>query len=52
LITPIEEAWATNSEPQLTRYPAGSEGPKEAEELVGRNRHRWRKLEETVSGCD
>jgi glucose-6-phosphate 1-dehydrogenase len=52
LITPIEEAWATQGETVFTTYPAGSDGPPEADEMLARNGHRWRKLKETFAGCD
>jgi len=45
-IDPIEEAWHGNPEnaPKLCEYDAGSWGPKEAEELLGRDGHAWRRL--------
>jgi glucose-6-phosphate 1-dehydrogenase len=49
LITPIEEAWTSQS---LATYEAGSDGPPEADELLARNGHRWRKLAETSAGCE
>ena len=49
LITPIEEAWANR---ELPAYPAGSDGPEEANELPARNGHRWRRLAESIAGCD
>jgi glucose-6-phosphate 1-dehydrogenase len=49
LITPIEEAWASR---ELAAYPAGSEGPEGADELPARNGHRWRKLSQSIAGCD
>ena len=50
LITPIEEAWASQQLKDLPTYAAGSEGPPEADELVTRNGHRWRPLKD-VYGC-
>ena len=44
LITPIEEAWASHGAGELPTYPAGSEGPAEADELPKRNAHHWRRL--------
>lgn len=41
LMTPIEEAW-TNA--GVGAYPAGSEGPAEADELPLRNGHHWSRL--------
>ena len=52
LITPIEEAWANQNLKQLPVYPAGSDGPAEAEDLTIRNGHHWRRLLETKAGCD
>ena len=52
LITPIEEAWAAEGLKALPKYPGGSDGPVEAEQLIARNHHRWRQLAETVLGCD
>jgi len=47
LITPILE-----TPPKLTTYEAGSDGPREADEMLARNGHRWRKLAETSAGCE
>jgi glucose-6-phosphate 1-dehydrogenase len=53
LITPIEEAWAeTGKASTLATYPAGSDGPDSADELLARNGHHWRKLKDTFAGCD
>jgi len=52
LITPIEEAWASENVKQLPLYEAGSDGPPEADELTIGNGHRWRRLLETQAGCD
>jgi len=52
LITPIEEAWASDGLPKVTTYEAGSDGPSEADELPRRNGHRWRRLAETNAGCE
>ncbi len=52
LITPIEEAWAQQSPPDFPNYAAGSDGPSAADELLARNGHRWRKLSESIAGCD
>ncbi|MGA2989860.1 MAG: glucose-6-phosphate dehydrogenase [Candidatus Korobacteraceae bacterium] len=43
LITPILDAWADKVN-ELRFYPAGSEGPAEANELLQRNGHAWRSL--------
>ena len=52
LITPIEEAWAVQKKPELAEYPAGTDGPPEADHLVARNGHRWRRLHQSTGGCD
>src|SRR5207249_5250821 len=41
----IEEAWhGSSSPPPLCEYPSGSWGPKEADELLARDGHAWRRL--------
>ena len=52
LITPIEEVWAHDRVPEVTEYPAGTDGPTAADQLLARNGHRWRHLSESTSGCD
>jgi glucose-6-phosphate 1-dehydrogenase len=52
LITPIEEAWATQDIKDLPLYDAGTDGPTEADNLPLGNGHKWRKLMETQAGCD
>ncbi len=52
LITPIEEAWATQNLKELALYDAGSDGPSEANDLTIGNGHHWRKLSESQAGCD
>jgi glucose-6-phosphate 1-dehydrogenase len=47
LITPIEEAWAKLPPPQFPNYAAGSDGPKEADQLLARANHHWRALGES-----
>jgi glucose-6-phosphate 1-dehydrogenase len=44
LITPIEEAWAELPPPKFPNYPAGSEGPKEAEEQIKGDYRHWSPL--------
>lgn len=41
IITPIEEAWAQLPHPAFPNYAAGTDGPSEADGLVGRNGHTW-----------
>jgi glucose-6-phosphate 1-dehydrogenase len=44
-IDPIEEAWhAAKNLPPLYFYPAGSWGPEEADALLARDGHTWRRL--------
>jgi len=52
LITPIEEAWASQAVRELPVYEAGSDGPGEADELPSRSGHQWRGLQESRAGCD
>jgi glucose-6-phosphate 1-dehydrogenase len=52
LITPIGEAWAEQNPPEFPDYEAGSEGPASSYELVARNGHSWRPLNQTISGCE
>ncbi len=41
IITPIEEAWAQLPVPDVPNYPAGSEGPRAAEELIRGELRGW-----------
>jgi glucose-6-phosphate 1-dehydrogenase len=44
-IDPIEKAWAANENaPELFFYPAGSWGPKQADDLLARDGRAWRRL--------
>jgi glucose-6-phosphate 1-dehydrogenase len=43
-IDPIEEAWHAKDPPPLYFYPAGSWGPEEADALLARDGHTWRRL--------
>jgi len=52
LITPIEEAWASQDLKELPVYAAGSDGPTEADDLIIGNGHQWRKLKDSHAGCD
>jgi glucose-6-phosphate 1-dehydrogenase len=52
LITPIEDAWANQGLHDLPIYPAGSDGPSEADDLPIGNGHRWRGLKQSQAGCD
>ncbi len=44
IITPIEEAWRDLPPPKFPNYPAGSEGPEEANKLIRFDKQRWRSL--------
>jgi glucose-6-phosphate 1-dehydrogenase len=44
VVQPILDAWKSSAKPGLARYAAGSEGPKEAEDLLARDGRRWRAL--------
>ena len=50
LMTPIEEAWAGESVRELPVYEGGTDGPKEADQMLERNGHRWRPLNSEY-GC-
>lgn len=52
LITPIEDAWQISPETSLCTYPAGSEGPLEADEMLARNGHKWRPIAAAREECD
>jgi glucose-6-phosphate 1-dehydrogenase len=44
-VDPIEQAWhASATPPKLCFYPAGSWGPAEADELLERDGHAWRRM--------
>ncbi len=43
-VTPILEAWEENRKAPLPVYEPGSAGPHEAEELLWRDRRRWREI--------
>ncbi len=44
IITPIKEAWAQLPAPKFPNYAAGSEGPADADRLIGSGPRAWRKL--------
>jgi glucose-6-phosphate 1-dehydrogenase len=44
IIQPILDEWKGNRSDPLPLYPAGSEGPDEADIMIGRNGRRWRPL--------
>lgn len=42
LVDPIIQGWENQSVSPLIRYPVGSWGPAEADQLLARNGHQWR----------
>lgn len=44
IITPILEVWAHDPPPHFPNYGAGTWGPKEAETMIARDGHMWRKV--------
>jgi glucose-6-phosphate 1-dehydrogenase len=44
LIDPILEAWKNSPAPAFPNYAAGSQGPKEADDLIASEGKRWRQL--------
>ena len=44
IITPIEEAWAHLPIPAFPNYPAGSDGPAEADDFIRGDHRDWRRL--------
>jgi glucose-6-phosphate 1-dehydrogenase len=44
LVDPILEAWKSASAPPFPNYPAGSEGPRAADDLTLSEGRRWRPL--------
>ncbi len=51
LITPILEAWAADTSAALPAYPAGSDGPAEADVLLARHGHGWRSIADNIGAC-
>ncbi len=43
---PVLDAWAEGAGTELSVYPAGSPGPAEADELLGRDGRHWRPLDQ------
>jgi glucose-6-phosphate 1-dehydrogenase len=44
VVTPIINAWADMAPPHFPNYAAGSWGPEAADELLGRDGRRWRRI--------
>src|SRR6202034_3936983 len=51
VVQPFLDAWRDAPTTGLATYRAGSEGPKEADELLGRDGRRWRPIRERRHGC-
>ena len=49
IITPIEEAWAKLPRPTFPNYAAGTNGPAEADKLIGGDHRGWHSLFESGS---
>ena len=49
IITPIEEAWAQLPPPVFPNYAAGTDGPVEADALIGGDYRKWRRLSDEPS---
>ncbi len=45
VITPLLDVWKALQPRSFPNYPAGSWGPKEADELLARDGREWRKIE-------
>ena len=44
IVTPMIDVWATDPPPDFPNYEAGTWGPREADELLGREGRRWRRI--------
>jgi len=44
LVDPILDAWQKGTPPPFPNYPAGSQGPKAADDLITTDGRRWRPL--------
>jgi glucose-6-phosphate 1-dehydrogenase len=44
IVTPIIDCWANDPSPDFPNYEAGTWGPEEAEQLMGRDGRRWRRI--------
>jgi glucose-6-phosphate 1-dehydrogenase len=50
LVQPLLDAWAKDPSIGLPNYPAGSAGPREADDLLQRDGRRWRPIDKTPEG--
>jgi glucose-6-phosphate 1-dehydrogenase len=44
VVQPVLDAWAADKSTNFPNYAAGSQGPKEADELLERDGRRWREI--------
>jgi glucose-6-phosphate 1-dehydrogenase len=44
LVQPLLDAWSPERKAELSKYAAGSQGPREADQLLAQTGHRWRVL--------
>jgi glucose-6-phosphate 1-dehydrogenase len=44
IFTPLLESWAKHAPKEFPNYPSGSWGPKEADEMIGKDNRSWRIL--------
>jgi glucose-6-phosphate 1-dehydrogenase len=51
LVQPLLDAWAKSPREDLPVYPAGSAGPREADELLARDGRRWRPIDGNANGA-
>jgi glucose-6-phosphate 1-dehydrogenase len=50
VVQPVLDAWAAGKSGRLPIYPAGSAGPREADDLLARDGRRWRPIAEADNG--
>ena len=50
VVAPIQKAWAETAPPDFPNYEAGSWGPKEANELLERDGHKWEETQHISQG--
>lgn len=50
VVAPIQKAWASAPSPDFPNYEAGSWGPKEADELLERDGHKWEETHHVKQG--
>jgi glucose-6-phosphate 1-dehydrogenase len=48
IITPIEEAWLQPPRPSFPNNAAGTSGPREAGDLIAKDRRSWRELDQSL----